>query len=345
MTGPLRLVVDTDTASDDAVALLLAAAAPGAVIEAVTVVAGNVPVGTAVRNALLTLEFAGAAGVPVYRGQERPLLRSLQTAEDVHGPGGMGGAPLGRPHGSCGREHAVDALLRLARQQPGELTLVTLGPLTNVATALVRDRALLTMFAHCYLMAGSPDGFGNVTATAEFNVWADPEGAEIVLAAPGDRTLVGWNVSRTNAVMHPADQLRLAQLGTPQARFVREINTAVERFAREVIGLDGYDLPDPVTMAVALDPDIIRSAEWLPVSVACTEQVRGQLIVDRRAGLRAQPAAGPGSSDGHVTGGGPGPGPGISRVVWEVDEAAFKERLFAACAAPGELTVSEPPVR
>lgn len=351
MTGALRLVIDTDTASDDAVALLLATAAPEAVVEAVTVVAGNVPLPAAVRNALITLEFAGASDVPVYRGLDRPLLRPPETAEAVHGPGGMGGAVLAGPAKGCATEHAVDALLRLAGEHPGEFTLVTLGPLTNIAAALIRDRSLLTMFAHCYLMAGSPDGFGNVTATAEFNVWADPEAAAIVLSAPGDRTLVGWNVSRRYAVMGSADRQRLAALRTPQARFVSDINVAVEHFARTTIGLDGYDLPDPVTMAIALDPGIIRCAETLPVSVACGDELRGQLIVDRRVGSghAAEPVA---ARDARESAPGPAPTPATisppyssprlpqssptrSRVVWDIDEAAFKRRLFEACAAEG----------
>ncbi|NUT40093.1 MAG: nucleoside hydrolase, partial [Thermoactinospora sp.] len=179
----MRLVIDTDTGSDDAVALLMAARDPGATIEAVTAVAGNVPLPVATRNALITLELAGSGEVPVHAGCARPLLRPLATAQHVHGADGMSGAPLPDPVGAPTGEHAVDALLRLARERGPELTLVTLGPMTNVAAALVRDRHLLRRFRRTYCMAGAADACGNITASAEFNVWADPEAAAIVCDA------------------------------------------------------------------------------------------------------------------------------------------------------------------
>lgn len=305
----LRLVIDTDTASDDAVALLLAAKAPEATIEAVTTVAGNVPLAQGTANAIATLDLVGCTDVPVHAGLDRPLLRTLGTAQDVHGKDGMGDIGFPPPTRTAAEEHAVDLLLRLATDAPGELTLVTLGPLTNVAAALVRDRRLLTRFRHTYLMAGAPDGVGNVSPVAEYNAWADPEAIAMVLASEGERTLVGWNVSRTCAVMRPADQDRLRVLDTELARFVLDINVAVDRYSREVSGLEGFDLPDPVTMAVALDPTIVTSAEVLPLTAATSGIARGMTYADRRAGATGPPTS----------------------VVWAVDEAAFKDCLAAAC--------------
>lgn len=306
-----RLVIDTDTASDDAVALLMAVASPDVEVDAVTVVAGNVPLVQAVKNALFTLSVCGASDVPVHAGLDRPLLRTLGTATDVHGEDGMGDAGIVQVVGEPAAEHAVDALVRLAQEAPGQRDLVTLGPLTNVAAALVRDRQLLTKYRRVFMMAGSPDGVGNVTATAEFNVWADPEAASIVLSAPGEITLVGWNISRLQAVIGPAEQQRLVSLGTPRARFVQAINAKVAEYCRNVTGLDGYDLPDPVTMAVALHPELVVRSEKLPVRVALGDEVRGQLIVDHRVAARAA---------------------GGTEVVWEIDEQGWKELFFAACA-------------
>jgi purine nucleosidase len=338
----LRLLIDTDTASDDAVALLLAARHPGATIAAVTTVAGNVPLDQATHNALLTLELAGAGGVPVHRGCDRPLLRPPETAQHVHGLDGMSGAPLPEPTGAATGEHAVDAILRMAREhdrkqspeqnrkqdpehdrkqspeqareQDPRLTLVTLGPLTNLAAALVRDRGLLGRFRHTYCMAGAADACGNISAGAEFNVWADPEAAAIVCdaATPDTVTWIGWDASRRDAVMTPARQHRLRALGTPLAEFADRINAAVGTWAAEVTALAGYDLPDPLAMAVALRPGLVREAEAVRVRIGTGDEARGQLLIDRRRS--AQPAN--------------------LRLVRRVDTLGFEEMLLRACGEP-----------
>ncbi|MDX3099531.1 nucleoside hydrolase [Nonomuraea angiospora] len=310
----LPLIVDTDTGSDDAVALLLAAASGLGDIRAVTTVAGNVPLATATRNALISLQTAGRPDVPVHEGCESPMTRALSTAQHVHGQDGMGDLDLPDPLGAAEREHAVDVLLAAPRRLPGELTLVTLGPLTNLAAALLRDRDLLGRYRHVYCMAGAADLWGNVSATAEFNVWADPEAARVVLqaATPDQVTWIGWDVSRRDAVMTPADQLRLERIGTPMATFAHRVNRTVAEWARDVTGLSGYDLPDPVAMAVALRPELAVERERAYVDVALGDETRGQLIIDRR---RSAPA------------------PNLT-LVRRVDETAFKQLLFDTCEGP-----------
>jgi len=302
------IVIDTDTASDDAIALVLAVREPSVDVRAVTVVAGNVPLDLAVRNAIVTLDLCGASAVPLHAGHDRPLVRPLDTAQFVHGEDGMGGATLAMPSRPPTSDDAVGALLAIAANEPGRHDLVTLGPLTNIATALQRDPEFLTRFGHTYLMAGSPDGVGNVDALGEYNVWADPEAATVVLAARGTKTMIGWNISRLFAVMHPDEQARLADVGR-LGRFAIDINGDVDQYAIET-GLAGFDLPDPMAMAVALDDSIIVEStdEWLVVGL--DGPTRGCTIPDRRHGR---------------------PDPNI-RVLWSVDEAAFKARLFAACS-------------
>jgi len=207
------IVIDTDTASDDAIALVLAVREPSVDVRAVTVVAGNVSLDLAVRNAIVTLDLAGGADIPLHAGRDRPLTRPLDTAQFVHGQDGMGGAPLPEPSRAATSTDAVGVLLDIAANEPGQHDLVTLGPLTNIAAALERDPELLTKFGHTYLMAGSPDGVGNVDALGEYNVWADPEAATVVFAAPGAKTMIGWNISRTFAVMTDAEQVALAAVG------------------------------------------------------------------------------------------------------------------------------------
>lgn len=317
---PLRLLIDTDTASDDAVALLLAARSQHAEIEAVTVVAGNVPLPLAVANALITLEICGATDVPVHAGCAQPLLRPLETAEDVHGPDGMGGAGLPTAARPAEAEHAVDALIRTTKERPGELTLVTLGPLTNVATALSRDPGLADRLAGVYIMGGAADCVGNVSASAEFNVWVDPEAAEIVLRSGAPITMVGWDVSRRHAVMRRSDQEQLEAIGTDLSRFVNRINRTLADFCASITQLEGYDLPDPITMAIALDPTLVVHSERLGVTVDTSgTRARGTTFVDH-LGIEGLPVN--------------------ATVVREADEHGFKQMLYRACADEG-VHVSE----
>jgi purine nucleosidase len=302
------IVIDTDTASDDAIALVLAVREPSVDVRAVTVVAGNVPLDLAVRNAIVTLDLAGGSEIPLHAGRDRPLVRPLDTAQFVHGEDGMGGASLPEPSRPPTSDDAVGALLEIAAHEAGRHDLVTLGPLTNIAAALERDPEFLTRFGHVYLMAGSPDGVGNVDALGEYNVWADPEAATAVFAAPGAKTMIGWNISRTFAVMDDEEQAALGAVG-PLGRFAIDINGDVEQYCLDT-GLAGFDLPDPIAMAVALDDSIVVEAtdEWLVVGL--DGPTRGCTIPDRRFGR---------------------PDPNI-RVLWSVDEAAFKQRLFTACS-------------
>ncbi len=306
----IRLIVDTDTASDDAVALLLACTAEHVSLEAVTVVAGNVPLAQAVRNALFTMELCGRTDVPVYAGCDRPMQRILETAQDVHGADGMGDVGLPMPVHVTSEGHAVNELVRRINADPGQFTLVTLGPLTNIAAALQLDPDLLRKCKRVVSMACSPDGYGNVSDCAEFNVWADPDAAKIAFSSGDDLTIVGWNISRNDAVMRAEDDVALRAVGTLWSDFVHEINRAVYRYCVEISGFDGYDLPDPIAMACALWPEIIVRAELLPLRIAVGDEARGASMVDHRLGV-------PGAR---------------STIVWKADEAAFKQRLFEACA-------------
>ena len=261
-----------------------------------------------VRIEVLLDDLAGGAEIPLHAGRDRPLVRPLDTAQFVHGADGMGGAELPEPSRAATSGDAVAVLLDIGAHEAGRHDLVTLGPLTNVAAALERDGDLLTKFGHTYLMAGSPDGVGNVDALGEYNVWADPEAATVVFAAPGAKTMVGWNISRTFAVLTDPEQAELAAVGS-LGKFAVDINGDVEQYCLDT-GLAGFDLPDPIAMAVALDDSIITESteEWLVVGL--DGPTRGCTIPDRRYGR---------------------PAPNI-RVLWAVDEAAFKRRLLTACA-------------
>lgn len=283
--------VDTDTASDDAVALVMALRNADVEVVGIGVVAGNVPLDQAVQNALYTLELCDST-VPVYAGAERPLVRTLRTAEVVHGSDGMGdiGLPLGGRSPTPG--HAVDALLAAADAHAGELTLVTLGPLTNVALALQRDPSLAAKVRRCVVMGAVADHVGNMTPVAEFNMWVDPHAVEVVLAGGLPLTFVGWDISRRFAVIDEAEADEIRALGTPLARFCMDIQVAVAAFCHDQTKLAGFDLPDPIAMAIAIDPEIATDVRHLHCAVETESPLtEGMVVIDLLGFTGQQPNA------------------------------------------------------
>ena len=277
-----HFLIDTDTASDDAVALVMAVNHPEIEVEAITIVAGNVPLDQGVQNALYTLELCGSQ-VPVYPGLSHPLLRQLETAQFVHGQDGMGdiGLPLsGRmPAGPAGSatQTIIDTIHRFA----GDITLVTLGPLSNIASALLHDPTIAGEVSRCIIMGGTGRGHGNMTPVAEYNIWVDPEAAHIVFESGMPITMVGWDISYTYATFAPEDSQALRALGTPLAHFCVDIQQMVNKFAIEVTNLEGYDLPDPIAMAIALDPEVATHTVSPHVAIEIHSQLcRGQTVVD-----------------------------------------------------------------
>lgn len=256
----MRLLIDTDTASDDAVALILALRTPGVQVDAITIVAGNVEVEKGLQAALFTVELAGA-DVPVHAGR----TGTTHFGYAVHGNDGMGdiGLPLHGREPAPG--DAVDVLERLVRERPDEYTLVTLGPLTNIA-ALV-ERGVAPLLHDVVIMGGTSDDVGNITPDAEYNVWADPRAAQTVFESGARITMVGWDVSRKYAVFEPADWEELRALG-PLGAFSVDIQKTLIEFCKGTLGKASFDLPDPIAMAVALDRTV------------ATQTVRARIEVD-----------------------------------------------------------------
>lgn len=249
-----RFVVDTDTASDDAVALVMALRHPNVLVEAITVVAGNVPLAQGVQNALYTVELCESR-VPVFAGAAEPLRRPLETAEFVHGQDGMGDIGLPLEGRSPAEGDAVETIIQTMQDAPGEISLVALGPLTNIAEAIRLRPELVDEVSHCFVMGGTGDGPGNMSAKAEFNFWVDPDAADLVLSSGMRLTLVGWDISVGSAVFDQARAERMRSIGTPFAEFAVDIQSVLNQYALDH-GLAGFDLPDPITMAVAIDPSI-----------------------------------------------------------------------------------------
>jgi len=277
---PRTFLIDTDTASDDAVALIMALRAPDVRVAAITVVAGNVPVQQATRNALYTAELCGVS-VPVYSGAERPLLRAYETATWFHGRDGLGDHNYPAPRQSAGKLHAVDAIIETIEANPG-LVLVTLGPLTNVALAVSRKPSIAAKVSRCVVMGGNPCCEGNVTPAAEYNIWVDPEAASIVMHSGLPIELIGWHLCRFGAVLGPSDIAEIEAFNTPIATFAIECNSHARVALKIQTGEDGICLPDPVAMCLALDPTV--GTEWSDHYIEVetqSELSRGNTVIDR----------------------------------------------------------------
>jgi purine nucleosidase len=316
---PRTFLIDTDTASDDAVALIMALRAPDVRVAAITVVAGNVPLPQATRNALYTVELCGAS-VPVYSGSAKPLLRAYENATWFHGRDGLGDHNYPAPKQAAEKAHAVDAIIDAIEANPG-LVLVTLGPLTNVALALSRKPDIAKRVSRCVIMGGNPCCEGNVTPAAEYNIWVDPEAARIVMHSGLPVELIGWHLCRGGAVLGPGDIAEVEGFNTLLARFAIECNSHARVALKTQTGEDGICLPDPVAMGLALDPTV--GTDWSDHYVEVetqSELSRGNTIVDRlnvaddeRNKTVWQSALGK-----------------KAKVCWTIDNARWKQALYKA---------------
>jgi len=273
-------VIDTDTASDDAVALIMALRWPGVEVKGITVVAGNVKLDQAVQNALYTAELCGV-DVPVYRGAEKPLLRSHQHAEWFHGKDGLGDQGYPPPKRAPQKQHGVDALIEIIRANPG-IVLVTLGPLTNVALAVSQAPDIAANVSRCVVMGGAACTVGNVTPAAEYNIWVDPEAARIVFHSGLPIEMVGWELCRGDANIRHHEIDAIKGMDTPLAHFSVDCNSTAIQANFTQSGERGIALPDPVAMAVALDPETVvkrMSKHYVEVETV-SELTRGMTIVD-----------------------------------------------------------------
>lgn len=262
------IIIDNDTAQDDCVTILLGLTDPTADLRAITTVAGNVPFDRQVANAQMTLSVAGRLGqVPLHLGCRQPMLRPWVSAEDVHGDG-SGGLEIEIDPSAISEEHAVDALIRITAEQPGEVSIVAIGPLTNIATAVVKDRRFVENVRSLYIMGGSNNGRGNVTAAAEFNFYVDPHAAQIVMDAGfRDIHIVTWDpITVRDATYSRADYDRLTSTDTPIARFFKKVCDATLSF-NESVGIDGSTHPDSITLAALLHPELILEESRYRVDV------------------------------------------------------------------------------
>jgi len=307
-----RIIIDTDMGADDAVAVMMALQHPDVQVEAITTVAGNVPVEQATRNALYVVELCRST-VPVYQGVGQPLSREAGDAQDIHGVDGLGDLGLKPPQTCPKAEHAVEALISHLLKAPGEITLVTLGPLTNIALSLLREPALAFALRDVVVMGGAVNALGNVTPSAEFNIWADPEAANTLLRSRVPVTLVGWQLVWGDMLLTADEMAYLRSTGSRCAEFALDCNRVVLAVYRELLGEPVLALGDAIAMAVAIDSSICRK-EFLYVAVETGSNLtRGETVVDSWRVLGQPPNA---------------------YVCFGPDAAKFKRLLFDTLTGP-----------
>ena len=256
-------------------------------IAGISLVAGNLPMQQGLQNALYIRELC-QADTPIYAGCEKPLTRALESAQEVHGEDGMGDIGLVLSGRQANPGHGVEALISAAHKHPG-LTLITLGPLTNIATALTLAPEIAAQISQCIIMGGTSDHYGNITPVSEFNIWADPEAAEVVFASALPKVMVGWDISRKYACIEPELERQIRGLNSLKASLAMDIQRQVAAFCANVTGLPGFDLPDPIAMAIAIDPGIILQSQQAAVTVSTNNDLtRGMTILDTRQYLKRE---------------------------------------------------------
>ncbi|APX13732.1 nucleoside hydrolase [Tateyamaria omphalii] len=285
-----KIIIDTDPGQDDAVAILLALASPEDVdVLGITAVAGNVPLDLTAKNARIVCELAGQPDMPVFAGCDRPLGRDLVTAEHVHGKTGLDGPDLPDPTMPLQDQHAVDFIIDTLRSHdPGTVTLCPLGPLTNIATAFQNAPDIVDRVQEIVLMGGAYFEVGNITPTAEFNIYVDPEAADIVFKSGVPLVVMPLDVTHKALVTKPRNDAFRA-LGTRAGTAVAEMTDFFERFDKEKYGSAGAPLHDPCVTAYLIRPDLF-SGRHVNVAIETTSELTMGMTVADWWGVTDRPA-------------------------------------------------------
>ncbi|HCG90890.1 nucleoside hydrolase [Acidimicrobiia bacterium] len=313
-----KYFIDTDTASDDAVALLMALEWEDVEVLGISVVSGNMSVEQGSINARYTVELC-KKDVPVYVGADAPLVKKREHADWFHGPDGMGNMNYPAPKLQETNEDFIEVLNNHINQHPDEITLVTLGPLTNVANFIKKYPDSFLKLKNIVIMGGASNTVGNVTPAAEYNIWCDPEAADIVFKSKHhDIAMVGWELCRGEANLTEEEMELAYSFKTEKADFTIDCNKHALDSSQNWLGDPGLGLPDPVAMAVALNPAVTTKVSRHNVQVVIDGPARGMTIVDQ---LHV------GESEPHIDEHWSHTERNIN-VIWEIDSDEWKETLY-----------------
>ncbi|MCO5073348.1 MAG: nucleoside hydrolase [Rhizobiaceae bacterium] len=275
-----KIIIDTDPGQDDAIAILLALGSPELEVLGITAVGGNVPLLLTQTNARKICELAGRPDIKVFAGASRPLVRSLVTAENVHGKTGLNGPDLPEPTMPLQEQHAVDFIVEtLMREESGTVTLCPLGPLTNIALALNREPRIGDRIKQIVLMGGGFFEGGNITPAAEFNIYVDPHACEVVLGSGIDIVMMPLDV--THKALTSASRIAAFRgLGSRVGTAAAEMLEFFERFDEEKYGTDGGPLHDPCVIAYLIKPDLFSGRRCNVEVETGSELTMGMTVVD-----------------------------------------------------------------
>lgn len=316
MAEKKRVIIDTDTAGDDTISILTAL--HYFQVEAIMVTGGNVQFDQQVENALYTVQVAGKnEEVPVFKGYEHPIMglgeNQHRTVEDVHGKDGMGDSFFEKAIQSPSEGHAVDYLIETVHKYPGEIHILAIAPLTNIAMAIKKDPTIISKIPHLYIMGGTNNALGNITPSAEYNFYVDPEAAKIVLHSGIPMTMVGWEMCTQFSIMNDQDHEDIEALATKGSQFFKDVNKVVMKFNKSVHKLNGTTHPDTLLAAVAANEHIMTKSNLYHVDVETVgELTRGYSLVDVNNRLER---------------------PKNVRVCEAIDREAFKEMVLEVLGA------------
>ncbi len=277
-----RILFDGDPGIDDALAIIFAVKSDNAKLEGITTVGGNITLDHTVQNALKILEITGHPEVPVARGIAKPLLRGLKSTGEVHGKDGLGNVDLPPPKIKEKPVHAVDFIIDTIMDNPGEITLVPVGPLTNIAVAAVKEPRLKDYVKDVVIMGGAVTVSGNITSEAEFNIYSDPEAAKIVFHSGLPITLVGLDVTM-KTLLKPEHLSEIEAAKTPVTEFVGKITKYYMKFYEEVVGVKGCGMHDPLAVAVAIDRSLVKTRRLYVTVETRGEFTTGETVGDLRS--------------------------------------------------------------
>lgn len=288
-TPPKRILIDTDPGVDDSMAILFAFCSPEVKIEGLTTVFGNSGSEITTLNALRLVELAGRPDVPVARGAESPLLREFKGfGWRVHGHNGLGEVDFPLPKTEPDPRRAAQFIVDTVMENPGEITLVPLGPLTNIALAVALEPKIANAVKEVVLMGGAANAQGNASGVAEANIRNDPEAAKIVFDAPWKVTMVGLDVTR-KSIMTPDYVAQLGRAGNRFTDFITQILPHYIGFYKEAVGLDGLFVHDSSALAFVIDPSLFET-KLVPVSVEINSPINfGMTAADWRPSSEASP--------------------------------------------------------
>ncbi len=284
-----KIIIDTDTATDDAVAIIMALKCSDFDVKAITTVAGNVDLDLATINALYTVELCNK-NTPIYKGSSGPLKRRLETSKFFHGRDGLGDTGPYQPKRKEEKENGVDKIISLINSDPNEIEIIAIGPLTNIARAFMKDSSIINKIKSLYVMGGIGEGKGNITEHAEFNFWVDPDAADIVLNSGAEIKVIAWDTTQLYGYLDKNNFDDLEKINTSLSRFSIDIQQRGLEYYKVKYNEHKIDLADPLAMAAMID-DSETEYKSCNIQMILSGEERGKDIISFSEGGKVKLAS------------------------------------------------------